>query len=448
MKEKMSAQEEKYIQLERELLLSKKINQEQQSELSELHAHAVKVEEERNSKGQDLKDLHVKYINETSKLESTLSILRSEIETMATESSTKIERLERSLLSSEHERKEATGNHKHELAQSKARLNTVSNEEIKAVTLELTNQMNALTRNTQIKMEHLGFEHKNKIDVLHTKLEVEIASHRESSKNADIALSRLRETLDLERDIQVTAIKDEKQQMERLYKQKLHSEIEKHQDVHSTLRLHLNELNETTTELQAKLRLAERERGSQLRSKDEELLRALENSRLEHQEAHKATVAHYENTIKDMQTSLVLTRGKLNEVELKHARNVENVVADRNKVAHEVENDQKSSLKMLSLGLEKEATRATQARMSEQRVRGELNEKNRELENISYTHQAAQRDLSDQFQQQMQVCVCARRIHCHHGHSLSNIDMSFSFFVSFFLFFFTCIIPFMGMKTQ
>ena len=58
---------------------------------------------------------------------------------------------------------------------------------------------------------------------------------------------------------------------------------------------------------------------------------------------------------------------------------------------------------MLSLGLEKEATRATQARMSEQRVRGELNEKNRELENISYTHQAAQRDLSDQFQQQMQA---------------------------------------------
>ena len=37
------------------------------------------------------------------------------------------------------------------------------------------------------------------------------------------------------------------------------------------------------------------------------------------------------------------------------------------------------------------------------------------------------RDLSDQFQQQMQVCVCARRIHCH---SLSNINLFF-FSVSF-----------------
>ena len=158
-----------------------------------------------------------------------------------------------------------------------------------------------------------------------TKLEVEISSHRESSKNADLALSRLRETLDRERDLQMESLTSEKSQMERMYKQKLHVEVERHQHVHSSLRLQLTAATETITSLEAKIRLSERERSSQLRSKDEELLGALETSRAENAEVHRATIDHYENTIADMQASLVATRAKLSELESKHARDVEDV---------------------------------------------------------------------------------------------------------------------------
>jgi centromeric protein E len=405
LKEEMIKKNEKVALIERESSLSKNIIDEQKSELAELKLHIEKLEEQRTLKGDELKDLHVRHINETSKLESSLSILRSELSTSQTDAIKKIERLEQSLLSSENSLKDYKEKHKNDISLIETKLKNEASENLNNVKLKLNNDIDRLTRNHKMKIEHIELDHKNQLETLSTKLDVEIASHRESSKNADIALSRLRETLDLERDIQVTSINDEKQQMERLYKQKLNSEIEKHQDVHSTLRFQLNEMNETTTELKAKLRMAERERASQLRLKDEELLRALENSRLEHQEAHKSTVMHYENTIEELQSRLVLTRAKLSDLEAKHAKNVEIVVADRNKVASEIEADQKSSLKMLSLGLEKEASKVTQARMSEQRYRSELNEKNRELENISYTHQTAQRDLSERFQQQMQVCL-------------------------------------------
>ena len=72
---------------------------------------------------------------------------------------------------------------------------------------------------------------------------------------------------------------------------------------------------------------------------------------------------------------------------------------------------------MLSQGLEREATKATAARASEQRCRSELNEKNRELDDLVFTNLAAQRELRSQFQQQMQVMRI--EITSQHSHELA-----------------------------
>ena len=68
-------------QMERNYTKSKTVNSEQASELIELREHVNKVEEERNVKSQELKDLHVTHISEKSRLESALNVTKTELET-------------------------------------------------------------------------------------------------------------------------------------------------------------------------------------------------------------------------------------------------------------------------------------------------------------------------------------------------------------------------------
>lgn len=271
------------------------------------------------------------------------------------------------------------------------------------IQMETQETLNTMSREHVSIMETKEKEFTVKYETLVNKFNAEIKAHRESSKNADLALSRLRETLDRERDIQVTSLTNDISSLERNYKTKLHKEIERHQNLHNTLRINISNLNETISELEAKIRLCDREKSSALRQKDDELMRALEKSRIEHQDSHAQIVTHYETTISDMQATLLITRNKLNQLETKHTMDVHNVVNNRNQIADEIAIDSESRYSILEQGLEIEAQKANQARISEQRSKSELHEKNRELDEIDFAHNTAIKEMKKEFQHQMQT---------------------------------------------
>jgi len=354
-----------------------------------------------------LKDLHVEHISEKSRLESALSVTRSELETVSQDKSTKVERLEASLASMEHIVRENEEKYQNNLLKIQREKKDDYENNLHELTLKYDSKIKNIHSTNKLKMEHVESDYNSQLESIKNQLNVEISSHHESSKNADLALSRLRDTLDRERDLQVTSLNEDKLQAERHYKQKLSSEIDRHQTHANQLRVQITSMTETMTELEAKLRLLERDKTSQLRQKDEELLKAMEKNRIEHSNAHKTTVQHYESTIHDLQASLVATRARLSDVENKHQQDVDEIVLDRNKLTQESIIDTELKFKMLSKGLEKEQNIASEARMSEQRSRSELNEKQRELEDIHFAHQVALREAKEQFQHQIQVSINA-----------------------------------------
>ena len=62
-----------------------------------------------------------------------------------------------------------------------------------------------------------------------------------------------------------------------------------------------------------------------------------------------------------------------------------------------------SRYSILEQGLEIEAQKANQARISEQRSKSELHEKNRELDEVDFAHNTAKKEMKKEFQHQMQT---------------------------------------------
>ncbi len=226
-------------------------------------------------------------------------------------------------------------------------------------------------------------------------------TQREASAAAEAALKRLRETLQAEREAQVRSMLEEKERAVRTADQRFHAEVHRHQEHHRHIRAQLTASNDRIAALEAQLRLGQREKEAQLRSKDEAVLDALERARREHADAHASTVEHYEQTVAELQTSLAATRAKLADVEERHATAVRNVVADRNRVAGAIARDQEGHLTALSKGLELEVGRTNDARQQAHAACLALHETTVQLKELGNTHSQAIRRERARFQEQL-----------------------------------------------